>query len=472
MNLLSRRFPTILGIVLLLSIVAAGWYYVSEKSSNISTETTPIKVRITNVADNKFAVSWTTHIPTTGTVEYGPVGETLSEIAYDDRDLAGSSAEYTTHHVTIAELQPDTPYAFRIISHGHRYDNEGSPYSVVTGPTIPETPQAKSFYGDIQDSDILPGSIVYLALPGAAPVSTLVTASNNYSFSISTIRTADLTQYLDYDSEATIANVTVESGSVETNVIVTTANSEPVPTIILGQNVDYRSTTIPPVAQVEPELPTSSSPTPVPSAGQTPGIFNVEPLASSLPQSNGDVELINPARDGETIATQRPEFRGIGPDSTVISITVHSITPYAGNIVVDDDGTWSWTPPADLEPGPHTITIAYIDEGGVEQTLRRTFTVSPALAAEGDPAFVATPSGSQASPRPSASASPRVSPSPLRSTSPSASVTSHLSPSPSARAVIPSTESGVPVTGILTPTLLTAALGFVIMVGGVLLLAL
>lgn len=465
-----RRFPTVIGLGLLVGLVIAGWYWLQDQTPRVSAENTPLKVRITNVADNKFSVSWTTHGPSTGTVEYGPVGEKLTQIVTDDRDKQGAVQQYVTHHVTVAELQPETQYAFRIVSQGTRFDNNGSPYAVSTGPTIAQTPPAKSFYGDIEESDALHDSIVYLALPGAAPVSTMVTSSNNYSFSVSTIRTSDLSSYISYDAQATIATVTVENGLGETQVVVTTANSEPVPTIILGQNADYRTAAVPPVAQVEPLADASPLPTdlPVASPPQTPGIFNVQPLNSGSTQTPDDVELINPARDGETLATQRPEFRGVGPKATVISITVHSTTPYADNISIDPDGTWNWTPPANLEPGEHTITIAYIDTAGVEQTLKRTFFVSPVLAAEGDPAFVSTPSGSQASPTPTAS--PRISPSPTRSSSPTAS--SLASPAASAREIMPSTESGVPVTGIMTPTLLTAALGFVIMVTGVLLLAL
>jgi hypothetical protein len=441
----------------------------------VAADLVPAKVRITNVADNKFSVSWVTPKAASGSIEYGKVGEALAAVAHDDRDSTGTPSQYQTHHVTIDKLQPSTQYAFRILSGSAptRFDNNGSPYSVTTGPTIAETPAARSIYGDIGSTgQPATGSIVYLTLPGSAPVSTLVTSGNNYSFTISTIRTSDLTHYIEYDPSASVASLTVENGGIETVVTVTTANAEPVPKIILGQNADYRSQ-LPPVAQVEPTSNPSIIPTESPSSSpsaQTPSIFNVEPLSGNSNQTSTTVVLLNPTADGETIAATKPEFRGTGPASTVVAISVHSTAAQSSNVRIAQDGTWTWTPPAALSAGQHTVTLSYLDANGAKQTLTRTFLVSPALAAEGDPAFVSTPSGTLKSPSPSPKASVKASP--ISSPSSSAEETDTTDMSPSPREVIPSTESGLPVTGILTPTLLTGALGFVIMVAGALMLAL
>lgn len=468
MNLLTRRFPTILGLLLLIVAVVGGWWFITTQKPTVAGNTVPRKVRITNVTDSKFSVSWTTPGAQAGSVEYGPVGAKLTEVAKDDRDTGGAGGTYLSHHVTITGLQPGTQYAFRILSGSApaRYDNNGSPYSITTGPTIAETPPAKSLYGEVSGTGAsAAGTLVYLTLPGAEPVSTLVTSSNNYSFSLSTIRTDDLTAYIQYDTQATVANITLENGTTETTVVVTTANAQPVPKILLGQNADYRSQ-VPPIAQVEPlpaasaEASTTASTAP---SATTPGIFNVEPLAGSSQNAPSEVTLINPSTDGETVATTKPEIRGTGPSSTTLSITIHSTSATTGSVTVNADGTWSWTPTTALSPGQHTLTIAYKDAAGVAKTITRTFTVSPALAAEGDPAFVASPSASvKTSPSPSVKAS----------TTPIASTTTETSPAASPREIIPSTESGVPVTGIITPTLMTGLLGLAIMVVGAFMLAL
>ena len=459
MQLLSKRIPTILGLLLLIGAIVLGIWYLGTKKPVITEGERPKTVRVTNVADNKFSVSWITTDATIGTIEWGVVGEKLTTQAYDDRDSAASQQEYVTHHVTVSELQPDTQYAFRILSGKgkNRFDNNGSPYTTQTGPSIAATPVADSFYGQVETEAGQPsgGSLVYVSVPSGAPVSVLTKSSGGYSVSLTTIRTTDLAQYVTYDPKATIVSLTILDGKRESTATVSTANAAPVPTIVIGKTHNFL-TEQPPIAQVEEGE----------SVGETPTVFNVEPLGD-VPGGSGQVILLNPTEDGEEVATTKPEFFGIGPAQTVISITVHSVTPHSDTIVVDSHGEWAWTPPADLEPGEHTLTIAYIDLAGIEQVISRTFFVQPAFA-QGT-AFEATPSGST-TPTPTPTATATAIPRPSSSSAVSAS--SSATPVASPREGIPSTESGVPVSGVMTPTVLTALIGFAIMVVGALLLVL
>lgn len=440
MNLSERRLPTLLGLVLL-GVVVGGIYWLTQKGQ-VPTEVgaVPQKVRITNVADNKFSVSWITPTPTAGQVEYGKVGEKLTGRKLDDRDQ-GTPGRYLTHHVTLEELQPNTQYAFRILvgERPTRFDNNGTPYTAATGPVIAATPPAKSFYGTVKSGKIpADGAVVYISLPGAAPVSTLVKSSGSYTISISTVRTSDLKHYVTYDPAATVVTVSVEGGAERSDVSVSTANMAPVPAITLGLNADFRVVGEPPeVAQVEPTQ--SASPSAAPA---TPEIFNVEPLGEENEinaVTNSGLTILNPAVEGETLATLRPEFRGTGPKATTLTIALTGQKAISDTTVVDADGTWSWAPVIDLKAGKQTITVSYIAEGGTTQKLARGFTAATAITS--DPAFVSSPS-----------ASIKVSPTP--------------------RAGIPATDSGVPVTGVLTPTLLTGIMGIVIMILGAALFAL
>lgn len=462
MALLSKRIPTILALLLLFAGLGfGGWYLITNRPVVVEGER-PKNVRITNVADNKFTVSWTTTESTQGAVEWGEVGQKLNKMGVDDRDSAGSSGKYLTHHVTVSELQPETSYAFRILSGEQktRFDNNGAPYSLTTGPTIAVTPVAVSFYGQVETEAGQPsgGAIIYITVPGAAPISVLTKASGSYSTSLTTIRTSDLSEYVAHDPKATVISILATDGKKESNVSVSTTNAAPVPTIVMGKTHDFRTQAEAVVAEV---TPTGEA------IAETPTVFNVEPLGE-VPDSGGQVVLLNPAEEGEQVATTQPEFFGIGPAATVISITVQSTTPYSDTLVVDEFGEWSWSPPADLTPGEHTVTIAYVDLAGIEQVLSRTFTVAPAMAQS--VAFEATPSGSTTTKSPS----PTPKPSPLASSS--SQFETSPSPSPivyaSVREGLPSTESGVPVSGVMAPTVLTALMGFAIVVIGALLLAL
>jgi len=97
---------------------------------------------------------------------------------------------------------------------------------------------------------------------------------------------------------------------------------------------------------------------------------------------------------------------------------------------------------SDLKVGAQIITVSYLGSGGVEQQIEREFVVAnPGVG--GEPAFVSTPSASK-----------KASPTPLASE----------------RVAMPATESGVPVTGVLAPTIFTLIIGAMMLGGGLLLL--
>ena len=437
MNLLARRLPTILGLLLLLGIAGGLWWYIQSTRPVITDGIIPQKVRVTNVADNQMSVSWTTQGLASGQVEYGMAGEKLVSLASDDRGEAGGLS--LVHHVTITDLQPNTEYAFRIISGetGAKFDNNGSPYSATTGVVIGETPAAVSLYGSVES---LAGAqaVVYLAIPGAEPRSTLVTSSGSYSIPVGTTRSIGGRGFASYEP-TTVASLSVEDGKKSATASLLMGGIAPIPAITMGQTHDFRANVLvePEVAQVEP------APTPEPVS-----IFNVEPLGNGGVNS-AEITILNPSVDGEELATTLPEFRGLAPAGVTLAITLSATITYSDSVEVATDGTWSWTPPEELTTGQHELLVSYVDDGGTEQMSEKSFFTSTVLAQGGDPAFESTPSaGTYASPTPTPT------------------------PSASARVTTPSTESGVPVSGILDYTLLTGAVGVVIMVLGAMVLAL
>lgn len=438
MNILARRFPTIVGILVLAVMIAAGWWWIGNNNPKVSQEIMPKKVRITNIADNKFSVSWISEEDSKGEVEWGASGEKLSNKQADDRGEIVSKI----HHVTIEGLQPKTKYVFRILSDGSRFDNNGSLYEVVTGTVIGATPVAEQVYGEIEGVGGKSEALVYLALPGALPASTLASSDGNYAISIATIRDSSGQKYINYD-EKTVASLEIETGIDSSRAVVQLAASQPVPKMALGQEYEFLAATtdkpiVAEVGQAQEEAVAT--------------IFNVEPLGDTT-NSVTKVVLLNPAEEGEVLATTLPEFRGTGPASGVLSITVYSDAPYAGSVEIGTDGNWKWSPPSQLQEGEGSITISYLDDNQTEQIIERGFVISSSAAVDGNPAFEATPSSQITS-------SPSPSPSPS------------LAASPTPREVIPSTESGVPVTGVFELTLLTGVVGIVIMVVGVALMAL
>ena len=426
------KIPTILGILILLVSLGVGvWLVKSERLAlfpKAAAEFTPKQVRVTGVTETGFTVSWVTDEATVGLVKIGKTADKLDQVWGDDRDQkSGTVGSSETHYVTVKNVQPATNYWFVFGSGPGRvmYDNQGQPYQVTTAGVVATKPLADAAYGTVVDAAGRPagGAIVYVQLPGAVPLSSLVQDNGNWAVALATARTSDLKSYATYDAQTTNIEILVQAGSRgSATATIQTGNDAPVPAITLGKNFDFR------VAQTSE---TASATVSQPVATESSKFSVASPVATAT------VTLVNPAQDNAVVTATQPAFKGRGPAGEKLTVTVNSPTTYTGTVTVKPDGSWDWTPPAGLTPGTHTITIGFLDDQGVTQTLKRTFVVAAAGPAVGGlPSFTAS-SSATATP----TAIPRVS--------------------------LPSTASGVPTSGVATPTLIMLMLGGGILTLGV-----
>jgi plastocyanin len=529
-RLSTKRIPTILGLLVLIGGVVAGVVLVGQQtgfSLRAGPTATPREVRITNISDTSFTVSWVTDTSVSGFVRYGTSSNDLNRNFGDDRDqISGTTGLFTTHYVTVKGLQPDTPYFFKIGTGSQQYDDEGQPWQVTTAPALAR-PAADPMSGVVLLASGQPASgvIVYVDVEGGSPLSAQTRSSGVFNLSLSQMRTSDLSSFLTYDPETVSISIFAQGADLgSATAVVSGANKNPVPDITLGQNLDFQSTQ---ALVLSPPVITIQANTYVPNeltvaAGQVVTVINndtashsaternnlftsgviapntqgaftapsqtgsytffdelfpeLESLVGTLivvpAQDSGEEEVVTalptPPVDGfETlgespdathsvklatediksglVATQSPEIKLQGPPGTTIKITVNSEHQQVIQSAIDANGEFEWTPPEDLEPGEHTVTIEYVDENGITQSYTQTFTVlaqaptpAPTLLAQATPTFSATP-------------------------------TATLTPtaSPTARTSMPSTVSGIPDAGILTPTLILLVLGLGLFLAGI-----
>jgi len=436
-----KRLPTILGLLLVLGAIAGGVVMIKNGPDfflKASPTLTPSQIKVTNITDNSFTVSWLTEDKTSGFVKYG-TEQNLSFTGADDRDqLSGKTDNFNTHHITLKNLKPTTAYFFKIGSGGKIFDSNGQPYQITTAKTAKTSPANDVAYGTVvnQSGQAVEGAIVYLSLANASPASTLTKASGSWVIPLNLICSADLADWASYDKEASIEEIFIQAGALGTaTVVATTKNDSPMPKITLGQNFDFRK-----IAEITPEEEKIQMEKQATESSKF--ALEATPAASSTPTATADKELkiINPGQN-EKLNTQKPEILGTAPAGETLTITIQSTATYSGTVKVDSQGNWKWSPPANLEPGEHTITASYLDKNGQEQTVSHTFLVLASGTSE-LPSLTATPSG-EATPSPTPTASP--------------------SPTPTAtdagRVSMPSTEGGVPSSGYLTPTFLVFIIG-------------
>ncbi|HJX59201.1 MAG TPA: Ig-like domain-containing protein [Patescibacteria group bacterium] len=428
------KIPTIIGVILLTVGLAAGVLLVQNRQIfrlGASQESEPKDVRITNITDSSFAVSWITQKEALGFITWGENENSLARTEEDETGLPG-----LTHTLSVKGLSPETTYFFKINSGGSLFDNNGLAWQVTTGPALSATGKSNLVSGTILSATGAPSknTLVYIVIGGGSPLSTITSQNGSWVLSISTARTSNLSSLVSIDDKTTILEVSASSGDGVSSAQVYPQSAKPVPPMIIGQTHDFKNLPPSEVSGI-PEASVSLPEQATPSSG-----FTVDGQVST---PSATTVTLTSVKEGEVITTTQPEFFGEAPAGTALTVTVES-DPVTQELSVPSSGEWAWTPPSDLSEGTHKIIISWKDASGILRTLTRTFVVQ---AAEG-PAFVATPS---------ATLTPTVSPTPTATltATPTATKTPTLTATPTATP----TTFATPESGSLTPTVLLSIMG-------------
>lgn len=427
----KNKIPTILGIILLLAGVFAGVILLRNNQVfriGASPTIAPKDVRIGSVSDSSVTISWLTADKTTNFISFGTtpnVGTTINESENDEN--------YSTHSITITGLVPETIYYFKINSNGTMFDNNGVPWQFTTGKTLTVSQVSMPVSGSVMTASGAPSkrALVYIVVNGYV-ISSLTSNSGTFVLQLGSARNTDLSAYAQIDSNKTLLEVSAisETGEIATAKIFP-RSANPIPTLIIGQDQDFRSLE-PVVDGQNPDADLS-----LPAGSSVESKLNVDTVASS-PTKNVTLESVT---EGEAVTTDVPEFFGNGPTGTSITISVHSDTEITGSTKVSSSGIWKWSPPSNLAPGAHTVTVSWIDTSGITRTLTRNFVVQAGEL----PAFVATPT-----------ATPKLTPTPTSSPTPTPTIKATSTPTitPTLTPKSTATPAALPESGSLTPTIL------------------
>jgi len=427
------RIPTLVAILILtlglsFSIVLTQqkqFFLPSAKSQNM-----PKDVKISNITDSSFTITWLTQDKADGFVVWGKsksLGQTTNE---------ETKAKGYTHSATITNLEPETTYYFKINSGGDLYDNDGSPWEAKTAAKLSssETQAIQNISGSIVNALGAPAAsvLVFVKAGGSNLLSTYTSENGNWIIPLNKIRTSDLNNSYKINGQD-LLEINVQAGPegiASAQIYAEKATATPL--ITLGQTYDFRNLT----TNQNDSLPKSEIQGPQETNKQPK--FDISGYSTSSPSNTVSIESI---KEGETINTTSPEFFGKGPANKQITITVESENPQTGTVLVGTNGIWRWSPPSGLTPGTHKITLTYRDDNGVLRSIVRTFVVQAAEA--GEPAFEATPSAS-------------LTPTPT-------SIVATATPS-AQKTASPSATPAQPVSGVKTPTLILFGTGLLLFV--------
>lgn len=198
----------ILLLILLIVGLIVAVFLVGQKTgffSKADISNQPQEIKVSNIADNAFTISWITAKPTTGFVQYGEV-ESLGETAGDDRD----AKPRLTHHVTLKNLNPQTNYFYKI-------DN-GAIATQTTAPVTQNPPAVpEPIFGKVTkaDGNIPQEALVYLQLENGSLLSSYIRDNGNWLITLNNARTKDLLNYITVSDENTVSILVSGEGKAE-----------------------------------------------------------------------------------------------------------------------------------------------------------------------------------------------------------------------------------------------------------------
>lgn len=428
----EKRIPTILAFVILLGSIILTLQIIKSRVlfvGRATPDTTPQNIKITNITDASFAVTFTTAAKTVGgaSIDSGEEGATL---AMDDKNKSGGEQKQLfSHHITVGDLKQKTQYNFQIISEGESYSDSGKKFTVTTAPVINTPPTAQNpIFGKV----LLPGgeaasdTLIIATAEDMQTLSAVTKDSGEFTIPVNSARNLPLESYKIF-SDQTPITITARRENMKSTITLLYKDAQNIPSITLSFDYDFKTT------NQEPEEATPTSSLKIP----------------TLAVKQGEVKIITPKKD-ERFTDQQPRFQGAALPNQKVKITIHSDENIVTEVKSDNNGIWTYRPPKDLSPGEHTIIIETVDGFGVIRRITQTFAVFASgsqisLDATGSPTQMPTPTPTNATtPSPTLTGTPTISPavSPTPTTTPASPspTTVVSSPTPVVSATVAPTQ--------------------------------
>lgn len=428
----NKKIPTIFGIIIITIGVGITTFLANQGTlfkSNASASDQPQSVRITNITDTSFTVSYTTAGQVAGSLNYGK-DKALGQSALDDRDQqSGSLSNYNIHNITVQRLSEKTQYFFTITSGQENYLDNSQPFSVTTGPILSNPTSQEPITGKIilPDGTTPNTALIYVTMNGAQVISTLVKSNGSYILPLNSLRTADESSYYTFSKDTNL-KILVAADSLSSNASLSINQIHPVPIITLSKKYDF-------IASESPIAIATS--------------LNSFPSLESTPSAKQSPDILIP-KVNQTFTDQQPMFKGTGLPNQDVQIIIHSDAPIKTNITTDSNGNWNFRPSTPLAAGDHTITIATKNSAGILQTITQSFTVY-ASGEQTYPAISVTPTPSVSptiiiTPKPSPSVKPTLAPTPIVTATPTALISPLPTQTKGGLSITP-TQTLLPATG-------------------------
>lgn len=241
MNKNSAKIPTYLGLFVLVAGVVAGVLLINNRQLfklRAAESVKPKNIRISNISDDSFTVTWTTDNKAWDSVRYWEEGSILKN------ESAGNIREKRyIHSINISGLKPATNYFFIIESDGFKFDNDTLTWKVKTALLNP-SPHSLKISGQVLTPSKIPvnEALVYANIGGGALYSTPVENNGVFVFELNDLRTKTLLPFQEYNAENTLIEIFAQAGPLGvSSAQAYPVNADPLPPLTLGETHNYKN---------------------------------------------------------------------------------------------------------------------------------------------------------------------------------------------------------------------------------------
>ena len=400
----EKRIPTILGLVLLVGTIYLSMKLINGRQNTLiqaNESCDPINPQITNKTDKSATISFITS------------DDCLSSLQIENYTYENTKEKGKIHYFEADKLESNKNYEFEITVDGKKYSSNNYIFETAQKPNK-DIPTSNLAWGKIFTPDNQPATqaIVYLNIPGASPLSAIVTSSGHWNISLAVSFNEGLNDWFSIPDNIEEGIVVIAPNYPSTQIVSNTSRNNPVPDIILGQNNFLVPETVTDVVLPQDSLIDSN-------------IDLVE---------NKSLDILNP-KVNETVNNLKPDFFGTASPNSKLIIKVESPVVINDEVNVNPNGDWNWAPTKNLTPGEHTITVT----DDKNNLITRKFIVMAAESSQ--PSFSASESALKVTPTTTPIPTKIASPIPTKKITPT-----------NIPATLPSTASGIPQSGTTLPT--------------------
>lgn len=236
----KKCLPTILGLVILVLGLVSGVILLNAKQIfklSAEIDTTPKNIKFSNVTEKSFVLSFTTNSESRVFIKTAK-----DKLFFGRTDIYREEKNSINHYFDVDKLQPQTMYYVTINVDGNEYYAE-SPLSVKTGLELNSDNKGSIIYGKVysKSGEELEGAIIYVTCNNGSLISSKSSGDGSWAINLSKSRTPDLTKYISFDKNSLI-QILIQHGDDTSFVSAYSNNTNPLPPIIIGKNLDLRNT--------------------------------------------------------------------------------------------------------------------------------------------------------------------------------------------------------------------------------------